>query len=107
MGYAECEAQKTPFNARCGDYVDLATTEWRAAARFDDVLALSVTTERLGTTSLVLAVEFRRQGQTTLLACNETIYVMVSLPPGKLPLPEPFRAARAGGAADIVVGHAD
>lgn len=70
------------------------------------MLALSVTTERLGTTSFVLAVEFRRQGQAALLARSETVYVMVSPALSKLPLPAPFRAALATGAPGVVVSHA-
>jgi acyl-CoA thioester hydrolase len=83
--YGECDAQQVVFNARYGDYVDVAvneflralgfedqlvtgeldfqlvkqTTEWRAPARFDQVLALSVSATRIGTTSFTLTTEFR------------------------------------------------
>jgi acyl-CoA thioester hydrolase len=66
--YGECDAQKVVFNARYGDYVDLAsgeffralgygeelasgeldfqlvrqTFEWKAPARFDQVLEIAV-----------------------------------------------------------------
>lgn len=130
--YAECDAQKVVFNARYGDYVDLATTEylralgfgeelidgrldyqlvkqtteWKAPARFDDVLCASVSTQQLGTTSFVLAVEFRRHGHADLLARSETVYVMVSPALTKMPLPPNFRAALERGAPQIIVNHA-
>lgn len=130
--YAECDAQKVVFNARYGDYVDLATTEylralgfgeelidgrldyqlvkqtteWKAPARFDDVLCASVSTQQLGTTSFVLAVEFRRHGQADLLARSETVYVMVTQALAKQPLPAEFRAALERGAPGVIVSHA-
>ena len=86
--YGECDAQKVVFNSRYGDYVDLAaaeflrvlgyekeiqtaeldyqlvkqTTQWRAPARYDQVLEISVTTKHLGTTSFTLRTEFRIAG---------------------------------------------
>ncbi|WP_273454385.1 acyl-CoA thioesterase [Nevskia ramosa] len=130
--YAECDAQKVVFNARYGDYVDLATTEylralgfgeelidgrldyqlvkqtteWKAPARFDEVLCASVSTQQLGNTSFVLAVEFRRRGEAGLLARSETVYVMVTQALAKKPLPAEFRAALERGAPDIIVSHA-
>ncbi|WP_293387441.1 thioesterase family protein [Nevskia sp.] len=130
--YAECDAQKVVFNARYGDYVDLATTEylralgfgkelidgrldyqlvkqtteWKAPARFDDVLCASVSTLQFGNTSFVLAVEFRRRGEASLLARTETVYVMVTPALAKKPLPADFRAALERGAPDIIVSHA-
>ena len=76
--YQECDAQHVVFNARYGDYIDLACSEflraalprprdifdgtfeiqtvrqvveWKAPARFDDVLEISVRANRIGTTS--------------------------------------------------------
>src|SRR2546430_8797978 len=83
--YGECGAQKVVFNGRYADYIDLATTEfvralgfgdalangsldyqlvkltveWKAPARYDQVLELSVYATRLGNTSFTLATEFR------------------------------------------------
>ena len=83
--YSECDAQKVVFNARYGEYVDLAvgefirtlglnqsgmfvdfdyqlvkqTTEWHAPARFDDVIEISVKTKHVGNTSLSIVAEFR------------------------------------------------
>jgi acyl-CoA thioester hydrolase len=131
--YNECDAQKVVFNARYGDYIDLAVTEffkaigfgepliagsldyqlvkqtieWRAPARFDQVLAARVEARRLGTTSFVLAIEMRSHGDGRLLALAETIYVLVdeaSLQ--KRALPDDLRAAMTRGAPGAIVDHA-
>jgi len=87
--YQECDAQHVVFNARYGDYIDLAcfeflraalptprdvfdgtfesqtvrqVVEWQAPARFDDVLEVSVWASRIGTTSFTLRFELRRAG---------------------------------------------
>src|SRR5438270_11051820 len=75
--YGECDAQKVVFNARYADYIDIAmleflralgfgdavlngildyqlvklTIEWKAPARFDQLLELSMYATRLGNTS--------------------------------------------------------
>ena len=131
--YAECDAQKVVFNSRYGDYIDLAVTEfmrvlgyasllidggldyqlvkqtleWKAPARFDQVLAVSVRAARLGTTSFTLATEFRIHGQERLLAQGETVYVLVDAGSlEKRPLPDDVRAALEQGAPGAVVDHA-
>src|SRR5438552_6992663 len=91
--YGECDAQKVVFNARYADYVDLVTTEflralgqwdvmvagrfdyqlvkqtleWKAPARFDQVLELTLLTKHLGNTSFTLGVEFRIAGEGTMV----------------------------------------
>ena len=102
--YQECDAQHVVFNARYGDYVDLAcfefmraalprptdafdgtfemqtvrqVIEWKAPARFDDVLEISMWASRLGTTSFTLSFEMRRAGEADVLATTETVYVHV------------------------------
>ena len=102
--YQECDAQHVVFNARYGDYIDLAcfeflraalprptdmfdgtfeiqtvrqAIEWKAPARFDDVLEISVWTSRLGTTSFTLSFELRRAGEADALVTSETVYVHV------------------------------
>jgi len=131
--YAECDAQKVVFNARYAEYVDLATTEfiralgygealisgqldfqvvkqtieWKAPARFDQVLEVSVEAARLGTTSFALRAEFRIAGEDLVLAFVETVYVLVephSL--AKTPLPSEFRAALERGAPGTTTDHA-
>jgi acyl-CoA thioester hydrolase len=131
--YAECDAQKVVFNSRYGDYIDLAviefmrslgfaslliegpldyqlvkqTLEWKAPARFDEVLAVSVRAARLGTTSFTLATEFRIHGQERLLAQGETVYVLVDAASlEKRPLPDDVRAAFERGVPGGVVDHA-
>jgi len=102
--YQECDPQHVVFNARYGDYADLAcfefmraalprpqdafdgtfemqtvrqVVEWKASARFDDVIEIAIRASRLGTTSLTLSCELRRAGRQDVLATIETIYVHV------------------------------
>lgn len=130
--YDECDAQKVVFNARYGAYVDLAvgeffraigygeqmisgeldyqlvrqTTEWKAPARYDDVLEATVRVVKLGNTSLTLAVDFRVAGREPVIATAETVYVLVHGPTlGKRPLPDDLRAGLTRG-SDAAVDHA-
>ncbi len=102
--YAECDAQQVVFNARYGDYVDLAATEflraviggyqallemgldsqvvrllteWKSPARFDDVLEISVNTGHLGNSSYRLDFTLRQTQSNTLVATAEATYVVV------------------------------
>lgn len=131
--YAECDAQKIVFNARWGEYVDIAATEytralfgsvdpdaagldwrvvrqvveWKAAASFDEVLVAHVRTVKIGTTSFTLATQFRRHGEDAVLVTAETVYVVVEPHRAtKLPVPDRHRAALERGAPDKVVNHA-
>ncbi len=131
--YGECDAQKIVFNARWSEYVDLAATEytrqlfgsvdpdaagldwrlvrqlieWRAPARFDDVLVAEVTTVRVGTTSFTFATRFGRPGDDDALVTAETVYVAVAAHTGvKQAVPDHHRAALLGGAPDAVIDHA-
>jgi acyl-CoA thioester hydrolase len=138
--YGECDAQKVVFNARYGDYVDLATNEffralgygealasgeldfqlvkqtfeWKAPARFDQVLEVSVTVKHLGNTSFTLAAEFRVAGDNTagrrhdrVIVTVETVYVLVeSHTLAKMAIPAALRAAMEKGAQGIVTDHA-
>ncbi len=131
--YAECDAQKVVFNARYGDYIELATTEfmralgfedelvtgsldyqlvkqlieWKAPARFDDVLEARVCAHHLGTTSFTLHTEFRRADDDALLATAETVYVLVDAATlGKTPLSTTLRAALERGARGRMTDHA-
>jgi acyl-CoA thioester hydrolase len=88
--YGECDPQGIVFNANYLAYFDVAVTElWRAAigpwqamvergydvvvaeanlrfrapARFDDVIALGARVAELGTTSLRLELDIRRDGE--------------------------------------------
>jgi acyl-CoA thioester hydrolase len=131
--YGECDAQKVVFNARYGDYVDVAvneffralgcadalingaldfqlvkqTTEWKASARFDQVLALSISVQHLGNTSFTLRTEFRVHGADRLIAIVDTVYVLVdSKTLKKTPIPDSLRAAMTEGAAGKTANHA-
>ncbi|MDB5969043.1 MAG: acyl-CoA thioesterase [Hydrocarboniphaga sp.] len=131
--YGECDAQKVVFNARYGDYVDLAssefinalgyasqtvsgamdwqlvrqTIEWEAPARFGDVLEISVSTARLGTTSFTLGFDFRVVGREEVTARCETVYVLVnSSSLSKRELPAKFRERLQLGAPGVICDHA-
>jgi acyl-CoA thioester hydrolase len=131
--YAECDAQKVVFNSRYGEYMDVAvneflralgfsgllingeldfqlvkqTTEWKAPARFDQVLAIGVAATRVGTTSFTLTAEFRIAGEEAVVATIETIYVLVKAHTlEKTPIPDHVRAAFERGARGVVTDHA-
>ena len=132
--YVECDAQKVVFNSRYSEYVDVSineflraagvlaaftagqldfqlvkqTVEWKAPARFDQVLELSVAATRLGHTSFTVATEFRiAGGDGRVIVTVETIYVLVDgRTLTKLPLPDDLRAALQKGAAGRRIDHA-
>ena len=131
--YGECDAQKVVFNARYAEYVDLATTEflralgygeqlfsgeldfqlvkqtieWKAPARFDQILEISVFTRSLGNTSFTLAAEFRVAGHERIIATAETIYVLVKQHTlTKTQIPPDLRTALQNGATGLTTDHA-
>lgn len=131
--YIECDAQKVVFNSRYGEYTDVAvsefiraigygeemktgefdvqlvkqTTQWRAPARYDDVLEISVQTSHIGNTSFTLFAEFRIAGQENVIATVETVYVHVDHKTlQKMPLPDQRREALQRGAPGVAIDHA-
>jgi acyl-CoA thioester hydrolase len=131
--YGECDAQKVVFNSRYGDYVDLAaaelfrvlgyekemqsgeldyqlvkqTTEWRAPARYDQVIEASVSTKHLGNTSFSLLTEFRIAGEERVIVSSETVYVYVDTHTlTKMALPQHLRDALTRGAPGATADHA-
>ena len=131
--YIECDAQKVVFNSRYSEYVDVGineflraagvlgdfitgpldfqlvkqTVEWKAPARFDQVLELRIAATRLGTTSFTIGTEFRVAGAERVIVTVETIYVLVDGKTlTKLPLTDALRAALQEGAAGRVTDHA-
>lgn len=134
--YGECDAQKVVFNSRYSDYVDVSineflraagifdelvyghldfqlvkqTVEWKAPARFDQVLELSILVRHLGNTSFTLATEFRIAGvgaDDRLIVTVETVYVLVDAKTlTKMPLPDHVRAALQDGARGRETDHA-
>ena len=154
--YIECDAQKVVFNSRYAEYVDVSVTEflraagvlhefvhgdldfqlvkqtveWKAPARYDEVLELSVTPKHLGSTSFTMLTEFRivdpcgrdpalseprtdRRGadegrvEGRVIVTVETVYVMVDAKTlTKMPLPDRIRAALQSGASGLHTDHA-
>jgi acyl-CoA thioester hydrolase len=131
--YAECDAQKVVFNSRYAEYVDVGlneflraagvhdqfvtgpldfqlvkqTAEWKAPARFDQVLELAIETIHLGNTSFTFRTEFRVAGTAAVIVTVETVYVLVDAKTlSKLPIPEPIRQAFSEGAAGRAADHA-
>ena len=132
--YGECDAQQVVFNARYGDYVDVAATEfyravfgsyqslleqgldsqvvrmaidWSAPARFDDVLQLEVRTLRLGNSSFALEVDIRRATDQAAIARAEVTYVMVDARSyAKTAIPEAIRGQLERGAPGVLVNQA-
>jgi acyl-CoA thioester hydrolase len=132
--YQECDPQHVVFNARYGDYADLACAEfmraalprprdafdgtfevqtvrqlieWKGSARFDDVLEISVRASRIGTTSFTLAAELRRAGAPDVLVTIETVYVHVDPKTfRKREIAPEMRAALEAGAAGKLTDHA-
>jgi acyl-CoA thioester hydrolase len=122
--YSECDQQGVVFNGHYLFYYDVALTElwrarvqpysemvargidvvvaeatvrYRAAARFDDLLDISMVVKHLGTTSLIIQPEFRVGDR--LIADGEVRHVFVD--PSTLvkkAMPEDIRAALSGGA---------
>jgi acyl-CoA thioester hydrolase len=119
--YGECDPQALVFNANYLLYFDVAFTEmwreavgpwlemvdrgvdavvaeanieFRAPARYDDVLALTVGIVRLGSTSITTQIDVMRDRQ--LLVRGRLRHVCVSTPTsdetiGAVPWPEEFR----------------
>jgi acyl-CoA thioester hydrolase len=132
--YGECDAQQVVFNARYGDYIDVAATEfyralfgsyqalleqgldsqvvrmltdWSAPARFDDVLQLEVSTLRLGNSSFALQVDIHRQADQAAIARSEVTYVMVDAQSyAKVAIPDTIRAQLERGAPGVMVNQA-
>ena len=119
--YGECDPQGVVFNAHYFAYFDIALTElWREAAggyagmmedgidlqvveatarykapaRFDDELDVTIEVAKLGTTSMVTSLAIRRDG--ALLVEGELAHVFVDITAlTKVPIPERVRSALA------------
>lgn len=132
--YGECDAQGVVFNARYGDYVDIAVNEyirtlfgdyqrlldqdldiqvvsmtvnWKAPAKFDDVLEARIKAGRLGNTSFTLHLEFYRYGDDRFIADADITYVMIQPSVmGKVAIPDAVREQLAEGAPGVLISHA-
>ena len=131
--YGECDAQQVVFNSRYGEYADVAVTEyfrvlfggikemlnqgldtqvvrfaidWKSPARFDDVLAITVQTTRVGKTSFTLQVDFSDFASKRPVAFSEITYVLVSAGQHeKVVISDDFRQKLLSGANNVVVNH--
>ena len=119
--FGECDPQGIVFNAHYVSYFDVALTElWREAAggyepmmesgvdvqvveatarykapaRFDEEIDITIEVTHLGTTSMVTALQIHRDGQ--LLVEGELVHVFVDVKTlTKMPIPDRFREAFA------------
>lgn len=133
--YQDCDSQHVVFNARYGDYVDLAITEfliatmpardpfnnlfeiqvkkqtieWFEPARFMDVLEIEVLTTRFGRTSFDVRFHLRRAGEEKVLVQADCVYVHVVDEAGvwrSTAIPEAERSLLEAGAKGKIVDHA-
>lgn len=124
--YQECDPQGVVYFARYPEYYDIALTElfrealgsydavlragsdivvaeqrarYLASARFDDLIDVDVTVERLGTTSMLSSYTIARDGQ--LLVEGELRHVFIDVDSKrKRAVPDAVRAALSAYAAD-------
>lgn len=132
--YGECDAQQVVFNARYADYIDIAMTEyfraavggfqvlldteldnqvvslhidWHSSAKFDDVLAIAVTSKMVGNTSYgfeILITDFTSQ---KVIAKSTITYVMVDTQTyQKTPVPDWLREVLLSSSSFPLVNHA-
>jgi acyl-CoA thioester hydrolase len=134
--YSECDAQHVVFNAKYGEYFDLASTEfmrtalaprtpfdgsfefqvvrllveWTGPARADDVLEVTVEPKRFGTTSFTLGFEIRRRGEAEPIVTGETVNVHTAMQAdrtwAKTPLDADMRRRLSEAALGKIVNHA-
>ena len=133
--YQDCDTQQVVFNARYGDYIDLAITnflmaampgrelydgsfeiqlkkqviEWFQPARFNDVIEISTWVSRFGRTSFDMRFELRIGGRPDIIVVADTVYVHVTGQNGvwkSSPLPAEARALLEAGARGRIIDHA-
>lgn len=132
--YGECDAQGVVFNARYADFVDIAVNEyirtlfgdyqhlldqdldiqvvsltvnWKAPAKFDDVLEARIRAGRIGNTSFTLHLEFFRYGDGAFIADTDVTYVLIQPSVmGKVTIPDRIRTLLEKGAPGELITHA-
>lgn len=132
--YGECDAQGVVFNARYADFVDIAVNEyirtlfgdyqrlldqdldiqvvsltvnWKAPAKFDDVLEARIRAGRIGNTSFTLHLEFFRHGDDRFIADADITYVVIQPSVmAKVSIPGPVRELLERGAPGELISHA-
>lgn len=132
--YGECDAQGVVFNARYADFVDITVNEyirtlfgdyqnmlaqdldiqvvsltvnWKAPAKFDDVLEARLVPGRVGNTSFSLHVEFFRFGEPDLVVNADITYVLIR--PSemtKTAISDRVRTLLEQGGPGVVISHA-
>lgn len=130
----ECDAQQVVFNAKYVEYIDIAFTEfmkvlfgsysnlleagmdtqvvsvtvnWKAPAIFDEVIAITIKTKRIGNTSFTFDIQYYNYQEKKEIASAEITYVMVdAIKHTKKVLPPEVREKLEKGAPGIVVDHA-
>lgn len=132
--YGECDAQGVVFNARYADFVDIAVNEyirtlfgdyqqlldqdldiqvvsltvnWKAPAKFDEVLEARIKAGRLGNTLFTLHLEFYRHGDDRFIADADITYVVIQ--PSRMAkavIPDSIRELLAQGAPEVLISHA-
>lgn len=132
--YGECDAQGVVFNARYADFVDISmneyirtlfgdyqqlldqdldiqvvslTVNWKAPAKFDDVLEARIHAGRIGNTSFTLHLEFFRHGDGAFIADADVTYVLIQPSVlGKVTIPDHIRELLEKGAPGELISHA-
>lgn len=132
--YGECDAQHVVFNARYGDYADVAmneflrarlggydrllaagmdtqvvrlVTDFHSPARFDDVLAIGVETASIGNTSFAMTMTMVLHPGGRPVATTTATYVLVTAGEHrKMRVPDDLRALLLEGAPPVVVDQA-
>lgn len=128
--YHECDGQKVVFNARYGEYIDVAALEfsravfgavepahggidwrlvrqsidWKAPASFDEILEVEVATESVGTSSFTLNSMVSKASDKTLLVEAQTVYVVYDeATQSKVAIAPDDRAKLIKGAPEVIV----
>lgn len=133
--YQDCDSQHVVFNARYGDYLDLAITEflrhalpgrdplgsnfevqvkkqtieWQAPARYNDALEIETHVARMGSSSFDVAFEIRIAGTPDVIVAATTTYVHVVGGNGRwksAAIPAGPKAELLEGARGQIVDHA-
>ncbi len=133
--YQDCDSQHVVFNARYGDYLDLAITEflsatmpdrnpvanqfeiqvkkqtieWSAPARFNDVLEISTFVSRMGNSSFDVRFEMRVAGKPEIIVTGDAVYVHVEDDAGRwksTTIPDGPKQQLLAGATGRIVDHA-
>jgi acyl-CoA thioester hydrolase len=80
---------------------------WKSPATFDDVLAIEVSTGKVGNSSYTFEFDIRNYETGMSVASAQVIYVMVDAAEfTKMPIPDDLRQKLAQGAPSVIVNHA-